>query len=230
MNGWKKPTGMNNPPFCLTIFPGLQNKTAGYINLNECARRARRQPAVSLFLNPRLTDKFLAAAHRKMGVDYSLGGYLEDRRDLWRGSYLKEDSAVHLGIDVNVRAGTELSVAHRCRVARIAHDPDQNGGWGSVIFFELEKPIGPITHFLYAHLSGPGIRVREGDMVNPGDIVARVGRHHENGGWYEHLHVQAFTRESWDLFRGDLKKFDGYAAPGEKTINPYFPNPWELLI
>src|SRR5262245_45485040 len=79
----------------LGIFPGWEAKTAGYVNLNDCAVRARFQPARSQFLIPHLTDRMLAYAHRKMGVDYSLGGYLEDRRDVWRGSYLNPQSAVH---------------------------------------------------------------------------------------------------------------------------------------
>src|SRR5689334_11635731 len=94
----------------VSIFPALAGRTAGFINLNDHAAQAPADHGRSTFLDATLTDRFLAAAHARMNVDYSLGGYLEDRRDLWRGSYLDEQSSVHLGIDVNVPAGTGISV------------------------------------------------------------------------------------------------------------------------
>jgi murein DD-endopeptidase MepM/ murein hydrolase activator NlpD len=211
------------------LFPALRGQASCYIDMNETAKSFQRASARSPFLNAKLADRFLAALHRKKGVAFSWGGYLEDRRDLWRGSYLAEDASVHLGIDVNVRAGTEVSVTHSARVVRVTHDPDMNGGWGSVVMFELEKPLGDISHFLYAHLSKDSIGLKEGDRLVPGDIAARVGRTDENGGWFEHLHVQAMTREAWDKFGGDLKQFDGYSAKPSGSAHPYFPNPAPLL-
>jgi len=213
----------------VSIFPALAGRTAGYINLNDHAVQVPPVNGRSVFLDATLTDKFLAAAHARMNVDYSLGGYLEDRRDLWRGSYLDEQSAVHLGIDVNVPAGTGVSVAHASRVEKIVHDPDQNGGWGTAVIFKLEEPRGQAAYFVYGHLSSE-LAVKEGDLVRPGDVVGKIGQHHENGGWYEHLHVQAITADAWEKFGGDLRNFDGYAADPHAAEHPYFPDPMPLLV
>ena len=194
------------------------------------AAKASHRPARSQFLIPHLTDCLLGYAHRKMGVDYSLGGYLEDRRDVWRGSYLNPESAVHVAIDVNVPAGTPVCLTRPARVARMDHDPEQNGGWGGVIMFALDQPVGNISHFLYAHLSRQGLKVKEGDAVRPGVTVGQIGLPDENGGWYEHIHIQAFTRQAWDKFGGELKNFDGYAPDPRAAAHPYFPDPMKLLV
>jgi hypothetical protein len=219
----------NDETVTLSIFPALQGKKARYIDMNDCARRGKKQPARSRYLNADLTDRALRRLHRRWGVATSFGGYLEDRKDLWRGSYLNPATAVHLAIDINVRADTELTVKYPARVEKIVHDPEQNGGWGGVIFFRLDKPIGKISHFLYAHIAKGSAKVGEGAAVRPGEVVATIGRCHENGGWYEHLHVQALTQEAWDKFGGDLSKFDGYGAQPAGKEHPYFPDPMGLL-
>lgn len=219
----------NDDTMNLSIFPAQQGMTARYINMNDCALRSKKQPARSRYLDADLTDRALARLHYRWGVATSLGGYLEDRRDLWRGSYLNPEKAVHVAIDINVRADTTLTVKYPSTVTKIIHDPEQDGGWGGVVMFRLEKPIGKITHYLYAHLAKGSVKFREGDAVKPGQVIATIGRCHENGGWYEHLHVQAMTQEAWDLFGGDLAKFDGYAAKSEGKEHPYFPDPMALL-
>jgi murein DD-endopeptidase MepM/ murein hydrolase activator NlpD len=214
----------------LDIFPMLEDgATAGFLNLNDCAVKARYQPTISQFLTPSLTDRLLDFAHKKLGIRYSLGGYLEDRRDLWRGSYMQPEEAVHLGIDINMPAGTPVCITRPATVVRTVHDPEQNGGWGGVIMFELDQPIGTISHFLYAHLSKQGIQVKVGDKIAPKAVVGYIGQSHENGGWYEHTHVQAFTAEAWALFKGELKNFDGYTRDPDAAVHPYFPNPMPLL-
>jgi hypothetical protein len=106
------------------------------------------------------------------------------------------------------------------------HDLDQNGGWGGVIFFELDHPIGAITHFLYAHLTKDLSNFDTGAHISPGDVVCTLAQVHENGGWPEHLHIQAFTRQAWEMHKGDLNKFDGY---GTKEDGQLCPDPMVLL-
>lgn len=219
----------NDETVSFSIFPALQGKQARYINMDECARRGKKQPEGSRYRDADLTDRALSRLHCRWGVAISFGGYLEDRKELWRGTYLEPEKAVHVGIDINVRAGTELTVKYPARVEKIVHDPEQDGGWGGVVFFRLEKPIGNIRHFLYAHLAKGSAKVREGDAIRPGEIAATIGHSHENGGWYEHLHVQALTQEAWDKFGPDLSKFDGYAAKPAGNEHPYFPDPTPLL-
>ncbi len=215
----------------LSVFPELADKPAIYLNMNEFYAGSRpTRDGKSIYLEPSLTDRFLAALHRSLDVVYSFGGYLEARADLWNGSYMDEDKAIHLGIDVNAPAGTVVASVHPAKVVKIVHDPDQDGGWGSVVFFELQKPIGNISHFIYAHLS-PEIPVNVGNIVRPGQPVARLGRPDENGGWYEHLHIQALTPEAWAMAadRDDMGAFDGYDAWPSGQEHHLSPNPEPLL-
>lgn len=211
----------------LSVFPSLKDQPALYVDMNELYGKS----LPGKMLDPRLTHCFLAALHRSHGAGYSFGGYLEDREALWRGSYMDPGKAVHLGIDVNAPAGTGVAPVHTSTVAKIIHDPDQDGGWGSVIIFELEKPIGDISHFIYAHLSGDDIRVRVGDVIAPGQVAASLGRPHENGGWYEHLHVQAMTPQAWEMIRDrdDMAAFDGYDSLPEGREHHLSPDPAPLL-
>lgn len=204
------------------------------VNLDNLARALRRRDGISPLLDATLTDRFLRRLHRRWNVGYSFGGYVEDRRELWRGSYLDETSALHLGIDVNMPAGTKLTVAHPARLVRHEQDIDQQGGWGGVSFFQLDQPLAhdkaqPVTHFLYAHLKRGGPALPVGTRVAPGDVVAVLGPVTDNGGWYEHLHVQALTQDAWQQTQGILKNFDGYAPVSYSGGHPLFPDPWSLL-
>ena len=212
----------------LSIFPERMNDAAVVANLDSMARGLRPRPGISPLLDAKRLDRFLRRLHHRWDA-YSFGGYVEDRRELWRGSYLTDETALHLGIDVNVPAGTALTVAQPATIVHHTHDPCQDGGWGGVVFFALDQPIGDITHFLYAHLKNEPPHKPVGSHVTPGDIVAVLGEPHENGGWYEHLHVQTLTRDAWERTQGDITKFDGYAPVRYAKGHPEFPDPWPLL-
>lgn len=200
-------------------------------DLDELSRGLLPRPGPSRLLDGPLMDRALRCWHRHMGVGYSFGGYLEDRRSLWRGSYLTDETALHLGIDVNVPANSTIGVIAPAMLVHHTHDIDQSGGWGGVSFFELKQPLGDITHFLYAHLRRGGPLVPVGSEVLPGQPVAVLGPDTDNGGWYQHLHVQAMTKAAWAQTRGDLALFDGYASVRyrEEGRHPLFPDPWPLL-
>lgn len=215
----------------LDILP--ERGEAVVVNLDNLARELRRREGAGPLLDAGLADRFLRRLHNRWNVDYSFGGYVEDRRELWRGSYLNDESALHLGIDVNVAAGSGIAVAQAARLVHHTHDIDQAGGWGGVSFFALLQPVmsgnSVITHFLYAHLRRQPPPVSLGTVLQPGAIAAVLGRSHENGGWYEHLHVQAMTQDAWDRTQGDLSLFDGYAPAAYAGGHPLFPDPWPLL-
>lgn len=219
----------SRPRAVVDLFPAFGRVEAAWVDLDARSRRARLRDGASRFLQADVMDRYLRRLNHVWGAPFTLGGYLEDRGRLWQGSYLAPDRAVHLAIDVNVPAGLEVAVTRPCRIAAIAHDPDQQGGWGSVVMCALDRPEGAITHFLYAHLSRASVTVNVGDAVHAGGVVGRIGKSTENGGWYEHLHIQAFTQAMWDKGAGNLANFDGYGAPGEAAAHPDFPDPAPLL-
>lgn len=213
----------------IAIVPGRKPLSAVFLQMDPYSRRFAATGPRSDFLNARFTHRFLEKIERAHKVETTLGGYFEDRASLWRCSYLDEHpgAAYHLAIDVNLPAHTPLTVKHPSTVERITHDPDQQGGWGTVVAFKLHKPIGEITHYLYAHLS-KDVRVMPGQTVLPGRVIGHLGREHENGGWYEHLHVQAFSATAWKRTQGDISLIDGYGR-NDAVMRADFPNPLPLI-
>lgn len=216
--------------YTFDVFPDLAKTFAVAVNLDALARALRpRSEGPNPFLDPDKLDRLLRRLCYRWGVDYTFGGYVEDRRTLWRGSYLNQDAALHLGIDINVAAGTRMCSAHNATLVVSTHDHNQDGGWGGVAIVELDEPVENITHVLYAHLSCGGVRRTVGDRIRAGEAFAQVGRSHENGGWYEHVHIQAMTAEAWRQTQGDLDSFDGYAATSFADGHPLFPDPWPVI-
>lgn len=222
-----------SPIFNLTVLPKFAARPALVVDLD---RAFAPEPILcngrSVFLDAQTTHEYLADLHRVEQVDYSLGGYLEDRRNLWAGSYLPPKRSVHLGVDINVPAGTAVAAARDGHIAKVYYDPDQDGGWGSALVLSLREPVGPISHYIYAHLAKDSVNVRAGDPVNAGQVVAAIGQPHENGGWYEHLHVQALTPAAWALIKDapDLSAIDGYDAMPEGREHPLSPDPMPLIL
>lgn len=192
------------------LFPDLRRASWGYLNLNLVAREWQREnvdpSGPNLLLNPDYCAEMITAAHVERGLDCSYGGWLEDRCDLWRGSYLDEKgNFTHLGVDFNVPAGTRVASEHHARILRVDTDVPEEGGWGTRIILQ---PRGVEGLLLYAHLD-PATPLRAGDEVAPGDVLACVGRPPDNGGWFPHLHLQR-------LVSGRLKDLDSLDGYGHK--------------
>lgn len=215
------------------LFPGLGTLRFGPINLDREARRRldelgtppeERNP----LLDPGTCLAFVRDCHRRYGLDASYGGWLEDRRALWRGSYLDEDHRyLHLGIDVNVPAGTSIALPRRSAVVRVDDDHPEPYGWGSRLIL---RPEGMETVLILAHLS-PDIRIGPGDTLEAGELVGRVGDHPRNGGWFPHLHVQLVELRHFEiLLANGLRDLDGYGLPEDgDRLAVQFPNPTLLF-
>jgi len=212
------------------LFPSLRGKTWAEIDLAAWAEKQPFDPAEkNPLLDPQTMDKFVDYLHAVHGADHSYGGYTEDRAQLWHDSYLQKDNARHLGIDLNVPYGTPVKAARPSRVHSIFHDPEKDGGWGTAIVFELLEPLPNISHYLIAHLASM-LAPTPGDIVAPDKPAFAVsGRPHENGGWFAHIHVQAFSPEAWAKYGADFSKFDGY-APNRPESFAEFPDPSPLIF
>lgn len=195
------------------LFFELAKKEFGYVNLNSAAKRWFLQNQISSnetnpLLDPIICNQMVEDLHEQLGIDYSFGGWLEDRAALWRGSYLDQTASyLHLGVDFNVPAGTSVSAEHDAEVVRIDSDAPEEGGWGTRVIL---KPADGNEFLIYAHLDKK-VDCRVGDRLHVGDTFASVGKAPFNGGWFSHLHVQCvdetFFQES--LTKG-LANLDGY--------------------
>ncbi len=152
----------------------------------------------------------IAAADTPVGV----GRYDEDRV-LYRHSPLfdgvSERRSIHLGIDLFVVEGTEVTAP----LSATVHSAVDNAGLGNygptiILRHRLE---GVELHTLYGHLSRRSLeRLEPGDQLAAGDPVGEVGDLQENGSWPPHLHFQIIT----ESLRDEVD-YPGVAAPSERA-------------
>ncbi len=139
---------------------------------------------------------------------------MEDRSFLWRGSYMEKDKKfIHLGVDFNVPAGTKIAAAFRAKVVKIDDDFPEEGGWGPrIIIKHATLPV----YMIYAHLD-PEIKCKVGDIINKGNIFARVGKPPYNGNWFPHCHIQSISKKYFDELNknNSWKELDGYGFEKE---------------
>jgi hypothetical protein len=217
------------------IFPSLKGKTFGYINLNKeaiewCAsKNFKYDRKNNPLLDPEISQEMVMDTHKKYALDYSCGGWMEDRNILCGGTYLEKTSMfVHLGVDINVPAGTEVATDFIASVVKIDDDYPEENGWGPRVIL---KHSAMSIYMIYAHLDRK-IKCKVGDVLGKGKVFARVGKAPYNGGWFQHCHVQSISFKYYD----ELEKYnawkclDGYGSSDEITLNAErFRDPMEFI-
>ena len=217
------------------IFPNFKNKAFGYLNLNLEVREWYKQKNINfsteknILIDPKQCQDFVNDIHKKYSLDFSYGGWMEDRTDLWKDSYLENEKIfIHFGVDINVPTGTEIATDFKSEVIKVDSDYPLDGGWGSfVILKHLSKPV----YIIYAHLD-ENILCKVGDKLDKGTIFAKVGHAPQNGNWFPHVHVQ-IIEENYYLNlekNNDWEKFDGYGLKGDIEINAKrHPDPMQFI-
>ena len=215
------------------LFPRLAGTTLARVNLDiEQFAFARRHPelfgnpAVNPLLDPRVCQQMVHECHVAHGVDWSYGGYLEDRQHLWRGSYLSaKGTFLHLGVDFNVPQGTQVAVVEDSLVMLVDEDTDLDGGWGPRVFLKPSSARRLKIVQIFAHLQA--VRVQPGDRLAPGTVFAEVGGPPHNGNWHPHLHIQAVREPHFqEILIERFSELDGYGHRSEMSIlRREFPDP-----
>lgn len=216
----------------MMLFPGLQGNRFGQVDLDALARRwfaaqGVRATDPNPLLDPGVCAAMIAAEHRRLGLDHSYGGWLEDRRALWRGTYLDQAGTyLHLGVDVTVPVGTEVALDRPGTVWDVDSDVPEEGGWGTRVIIQLDQASECVV---YAHLD-PDVRCEPGQRLAAGTIFAKVGAPPANGGWFPHLHVQRVQGLHFGrLAKDGLRDLDGYGLPAEReALAKLFPDPLEM--
>jgi len=182
-----------------------------------------------LDLDPKDPAGFQKVIDRERTGLYSWGlaPYLEKRELILRHypQMVKEERFYHLGVDIVLKQGTQLSAPLGGIVAEAGYEPGEGNYGGYVI---LEHTFSGSGHFytLYGHLdpeSVPG----KGERLSAGDSLGRIGGFSVNGGWYTQTHLQIITESGAD--EGYLSK--GYCSEYTlKRIHLLCPSPVPLLI
>jgi murein DD-endopeptidase MepM/ murein hydrolase activator NlpD len=218
------------------LFPGLGGTAFCEINLGEEALRWRAQSperfvgGANPLLDPAVCQTMVGDLHARLEVDWSYGGYLEDRRHLWQGSYLERTGDfVHLGVDFHVPQGTPVAAPRAAAVFLVDDDHDRDGGWGQRVFLRLHgaPPDDPVL--IFAHLQE--IRVKPGTGLPCGAVFAEVGGPPDNGNWAPHLHLQTIPSEFLvEVFVERFAELDGYGPPSRiEDLRVRFPDPLPVI-
>lgn len=99
----------------------------------------------------------------------------------------------HLGLDLFMAAGTKLYTPLDAIVRSVDVEPDPLG-YGCLITLEHRPEGCPPFISLWGHLAHEAqSRLKAGDILKAGDLVAEMGDETENGHWAPHLHLQLCT-------------------------------------
>ncbi len=217
------------------VFPKLAQRPCGALELDALAvawhKHCHAAKAANPFLDPEFCRAEIGKAQRARGWEWSYGGYLEDRRHLWAGSYLdRTGNYLHLGLDLNAPSGTLVAATQEACVMLIDTDSDQAGGWGTRIFLLPVRPDGEPLLLIYAHIRA--VLCRVGQTVLPGEIVAEVDDPPSNGNWYPHLHVQAIRKALFEeILTERFEELDGYGPPGLiANLRVDYPDPTRFAL
>jgi len=135
-------------------------------------------------------NNYLKKANKKVAY----GGYLEHRNLYDRSDYFSSQTEeaqrnIHLGLDLWCPAGTDILAAFN-GVIHSFNDNNNFGDYGPTII--LEHSLGNHKFYtLYGHLSRASIKkIKVGQSVKQGDIIAQLGDAKVNGDYAPHLHFQ----------------------------------------
>jgi hypothetical protein len=218
------------------FFPSLSGRRVARIQLEASFGRWRQAHpdrfvpgSPNPYLDPIVATEIVEEIHRAEGVEWSFGGYLEDRRNLLAGSYLDATGAyLHLGVDFHVPEGTPVVPGTPASVLLVDDDGDQDGGWGPRVFLRRASKQGDDMAAVFAHLRAP--RCLPGDVLGPTDVFAEVGGPPFNGNWHPHLHLQLLRFSTFEeIFLKRSHELDGYGPPGRKhELASLFPDPLQM--
>lgn len=214
----------------LPLFPTLDYSSVAHVNLDEEARRwyARHPEAVGSPLStPPGSVAFVEELHRKLGVEWSWGSYLENRSVLLRQSYLeKTGNFMHLGIDCNMPAGTLVAAPFPCTVLVADNDRETRWGWGPRLILEGTDSAGQKQTIVLAHFE-EGSTSLAGAALEAGARLGLVGAPPGNGNWFPHIHIQQIKQGHLaTILKQGVEYLDGYGNPQEMAhLREIFPDP-----
>lgn len=211
------------------IFPELIGRRWARAELDTFARADfPAQDDDNPLNDPGFCDRWVANVTNRLGADHSWGGWLEDRAYLWRGHYQAEGCAIHLGIDLNVPAGTTVLAPVSGEVVHAVPCQALGGGWGGWFVVHADVPQDGADYVVLGHMAHTGLPL-PGARIARGTLVGVIGTPEENGGWYPHLHLQALSSDAWDAVRhAPDALLDGYAYL-DPALGRLFPDPAPLV-
>lgn len=167
--------------------------------------------------NPELIKKFIKSGKR------AVGGYLENRKNMYLAPQYQNKRNVHMGIDFWAPAGEPVYAGFPGEVVYTQNN-NESGNYGATVV--LRQIVGEVEIFaLYGHLSLNSLtKSKVGQQVKPGDIIGWLGSFDENGNWPPHLHYQVSYDDPGEA------DMPGVVSPDEvKKAEKKYPDPRRFL-
>ena len=216
-------------PYCLVdvelkpVFGDLQKGAPFYLSLAvDSPFRLEFENKSQETFNGAVFNKI----HPKYDTSWSVGGYLEDRSVILSEcpQMMEEKRYYHLGVDFNFPVHTPIFAPLDGEVVRSEYEPGK-GNYGGLVVLKCREN-STTFYLLFGHLERASLP-EIGTKVAAGEQVARVGNLHENGSWYQHLHLQVLTEKAYN--EGWVNK--GYCTLEDiPTIDQYAPDPTFFLL
>jgi len=213
--------------FLCKLLPSLSKFELVSVNLNDLVRDYFKihpeKDTVEYRLDPRIQQMIIDKLYPVLDNVCVYGGWMENRKDLWKGTYMDKDSRyVHLGIDLMADAESSAHSPLSGIVEDIFIDKDVDVGWGGRIIlrpFDDKLPL-----LVLGHLE-PKIFPFLGNTVKPGDFLGKIGKPPTNGNVFEHIHLQAISREFAEEIDFNYGMLDGYGVAGDIKLARNNPDP-----
>jgi len=194
----------------------------GYISLGEDSPFIKQISTLSQYdLN-----ELIKQIHSDSRVTWSLSGDKESRKVLYaqNETITREGRTAHVGIDINVPAGTVLYSPLDAEVIMIEYDAEIGSyGWFTVL--KCNEGVEDF-YLLFGHVAKDGL-APVGTKLKKGDAFAKIGDFHENGNWFHHVHFQVITQRGFE--EGWVNR--GLCRPEQfSTIDELCPCPLPLIV
>ena len=181
----------------------LDSENSAPVDLSLSSRVLAR---VSDIADPsRWREPFRAFLGDKVGI-----GHYDEARPIYLSDMFALDHhlrrAVHIGVDLFAPAGTPIYAPLPGTLHKIGDFPAAEDH-GPYLFIEHQPTPQLRFYTLYAHLAPEVLdRLRPGQRIEAGDLLAHIGDYPRNGNWLPHLHFQIVM----DLL--DADNFPGVCA------------------
>ena len=156
-------------------------------------------------------------------LDYGIGRYDEDRRDMYTESLFTENQrTIHMGIDIAAPAMTPVHAVFDGLIAFMG-DNDQPQDYGPTIITSHQIKNRTL-YILHGHLSRTSLSgITVGERVKKGQVIGWVGDESENGGWNPHLHFQLSwlkptTHDLPGVFSADQREWARSTFPDPRLV------------
>lgn len=137
----------------------------------------------------------------KCPFDYQIGRYDEIRPGMYNHEIFSGERDLHVGIDIGAPQQTEV-FAFADGTIHCFGINTEDGSYGPTIITQHQvilatkvgsQQMNPLTTIwvLHGHLATESLDGLEvGQAISGGQLLARIGKKSENGGWEPHLHIQ----------------------------------------